>query len=216
MFEIKITKKRVKYARMRIKDSKTLLLSGPLYYSKAQCEDFITQNDSWIRTTLQKFKNMESARFAQRESKKNALLYFGEWVQKDWLKTHFSKQSLQDELMDLLVEQCERHSHKMNLSYQHIKLTQAKSYFGICTHENALRFSTMLLFAPKPCIEYVAIHELAHITHKNHSKAFWDLVKRHCPDFASRREFLRVNGQMYKEMLQEVDEVFANTSMLST
>lgn len=211
MFEIKITKKRVKYARMRIKDSKTLLLSVPLFYSKAQCEDFITQNDLWIRNTLQKFKDIESARLAQQESRKDTLLYFGEWVQKDWLKTHFTKQSLQDELMDLLCKECAKFAHIMNLSYQHIKLTQAKSYFGICTADNILRFSTMLLFAPKSCIQYVAIHELAHISHKNHSKAFWNLVEKYCTNYKSIRAFLRSNGQMYKEMLQELNTLFHKT-----
>lgn len=209
MFEIKITKKRVKYARMRIKDSKTLLVSVPFYYSKVQCEDFIAQNDVWIRTTLQKFKHIESTRLAERESRKNTILYFGQWVQKDWLTTHFNKQLLQNELRDLLLEQCQRLSNIMNLPYKHITLTQAKSYFGICTSDDSLRFSTMLLFAPKSCIEYVVIHELAHIMHKNHSKAFWGLVEKYCAEFRSRRAFLRQNGQIYKEMLQEFHTLFS-------
>jgi len=36
---------------------------------------------------------------------------------------------------------------------------------------------------PFSCVDYIVIHELAHIKHKNHSKSFWDWVEVHCPNY---------------------------------
>jgi len=45
--------------------------------------------------------------------------------------------------------------------------------------------------APHPVVDYVVIHELAHLVHANHSRAFWLLVERHCPSFALHRTWLK-------------------------
>lgn len=44
---------------------------------------------------------------------------------------------------------------------------------------------------PEPAIDYVVVHELAHIAHKNHGSQFWALVERYLPDYRARRAMLR-------------------------
>jgi predicted metal-dependent hydrolase len=48
----------------------------------------------------------------------------------------------------------------------------------------------MLAYKPRECVEYVIIHELAHIVHPNHSKDFWNLVAQYCPDYRRLRRLL--------------------------
>jgi predicted metal-dependent hydrolase len=50
--------------------------------------------------------------------------------------------------------------------------------------------------APLEIIDYVVIHELAHLKEKNHSPAFWQLVERMLPDFRWRRDWLKKNGHI--------------------
>ena len=50
------------------------------------------------------------------------------------------------------------------------------------------------MLAPPMALEYVVIHELCHIKHKNHSQAFWQLVAEHLPDYRQRRLWLRQHG----------------------
>ena len=92
----------------------------------------------------------------------------------------------------------------MELPYTALKITNATSRFGSCTYDNRLFFSLMLGFARKELIDYVIIHELAHIRHKNHSPAFWQLVEQHCKDSKALRATLRQEARIYPLLLQRL------------
>ena len=49
--------------------------------------------------------------------------------------------------------------------------------------------------APLEVIDYVVLHELAHLRVKNHSKKFWSVVAAKCPQYKSHRKWLRENGE---------------------
>ncbi|WP_456433893.1 M48 family metallopeptidase [Nitratifractor sp.] len=68
---------------------------------------------------------------------------------------------------------------------------KARSRWGSCNAQNALSLNTRLLICPAEIRDYVIVHELCHIRHKNHSKDFWDLVGRYLPDWKERRKRLR-------------------------
>ena len=50
---------------------------------------------------------------------------------------------------------------------------------------------------PEPVIDYVVVHELSHLKQMNHSKKFWELVEKECPDWRERRRWLTKNGREY-------------------
>ena len=62
-----------------------------------------------------------------------------------------------------------------------IRITSARTRFGSCSGKNSLCFSLYLMAYPPEAIEYVVVHELAHIRHKNHSPAFYAEVERSLP-----------------------------------
>ncbi len=72
-----------------------------------------------------------------------------------------------------------------------IRITSAKTRFGSCSGKNCLSFSLRLMRYPPEAIDYVVVHELAHITHKNHGKAFYQAVERILPDYRARRALLQ-------------------------
>src|SRR3989338_4162088 len=69
-----------------------------------------------------------------------------------------------------------------------------KSKWGSCSSNNNINISTRLLFAPEPVMDYVCIHELAHLVEKNHSGKFWNLVEKAMPDYKDKIKWLRDNG----------------------
>lgn len=79
-----------------------------------------------------------------------------------------------------------------------IKVQSLKNKWGNCSKTNQLRFNWRVIMAKMSIIDYVIIHELCHIKHKNHSKAFWNEVQKILPDFEERKEWLRINGDLLK------------------
>jgi hypothetical protein len=63
--------------------------------------------------------------------------------------------------------------------------------WGSCDSQGQVVFNWHIIKAPHPVVDYVVIHELAHLVHANHSRAFWRLVERHCPSFALHRLWLK-------------------------
>lgn len=83
------------------------------------------------------------------------------------------------------------YSAVMGLRPAGISITGARTRFGSCSGKNRICFSWRLMAYPDAAIDYVVVHELAHIRHKNHSAAFYDCVARILPDWRERRALLR-------------------------
>ncbi len=73
------------------------------------------------------------------------------------------------------------------------KLNQ--SNWGSCSTKGNINLSTRLLFAPDDVIDYVIVHELAHLVEQNHSAAFWKVVHDVMPDYKEKEQWLKVNGE---------------------
>ena len=91
----------------------------------------------------------------------------------------------------ILPLKLEEYSKKMNLIPTSISYRKNKRTWGSCNYKNGLNFNILLMKFPIELMEYVIIHELAHIKHKNHSKSFWDLVEVYCPDY-KKEKYLRI------------------------
>lgn len=72
--------------------------------------------------------------------------------------------------------------------------TQTKRW-GSCTSKRHVFFNWRLVFAPIEVLDYVVIHELCHLVHMNHSKAFWHLVEMHDANYKTHKGWLKENGQ---------------------
>ncbi len=84
----------------------------------------------------------------------------------------------------------------MGVRYTSITITSARTRWGSCSKEDALRYTFRLLYCPREIIRYVAVHELAHTRHKNHSPRFWREVERYLPDYKNRRKWLKAHGSL--------------------
>ncbi len=89
------------------------------------------------------------------------------------------------------------HYHKRHFEkpYKEVRLRYTKSIWGSCSTKGSLSFSTRLLLTPLWIMDYVIVHELVHLEHPNHSRAFWKRVETIYPDYQRAVEWLRVDGQ---------------------
>jgi len=75
-----------------------------------------------------------------------------------------------------------------------IALRDTRSRWGSCSTAGRLSFSWRLIMTPPAVLDYVALHEAAHLVHMNHGPRFWGLVEEACPDYRRHRDWLRAEG----------------------
>ena len=101
---------------------------------------------------------------------------------------------LQNHAQTVLLNKLAEHANKMNLSPSQITLTNAKTFWGVCRQKTGIRLNWRLIGAPDFVMDYVCIHELCHLWHANHSKAFWQSVAVYCVDVARAKMWLKKHG----------------------
>lgn len=111
---------------------------------------------------------------------------------------HFIFQQLshwyQQHALDYLQKEIKKLSKIIDASPVRIGVKYLKSRWGSCTSKGVVNFNWKIIMAPPPIVEYVVAHELCHLKHLNHSKAYWNLVAGVIPDYRERKEWLRVHG----------------------
>lgn len=91
----------------------------------------------------------------------------------------------------LLPERVRYYAGIMGVQPTGLRITGAKSRFGSCSYKNSLCFSWRLMQFPDEAIDYVVVHELAHIVHKNHGAEFYALIASVMPDYKRRWAMLK-------------------------
>jgi hypothetical protein len=101
---------------------------------------------------------------------------------------HFYRQRAQEKITTLVS----KWSKLMNLLPEHIGFKKSNTKWGSCSERNRLTFNPEVMKLSSSLIEYVVVHEMAHITYKNHSKEFWSEVRKYMSDYSSKEEELKV------------------------
>jgi predicted metal-dependent hydrolase len=121
----------------------------------------------------------------------------------------FRKHTLKPMIEDWLKKQAENiipqkvryWAQKMQFIYNRVSIKNQKSLWGSCSHKGNLNFCWRIVKAPEEVLDYLVIHELAHIKHLNHSAEFWQVIETHCPEHKKHRKWLN----QYKERLFVTD-----------
>jgi predicted metal-dependent hydrolase len=87
---------------------------------------------------------------------------------------------------NLLTNKVIDYAKLMNVNPIAVKVNSAKTRWGSCSTHNSINFSWRLIMASDDIIDYVVVHELAHIREHNHSKQFWAIVESVLPDYKTR------------------------------
>ncbi len=99
--------------------------------------------------------------------------------------------ALREKAKLVLKSKTEHYSEIMGLKYGRITITGAKSRFGSCSSKGNIAYSYRLMLYPEKAIDYVVVHELAHLVEMNHSKNFYNIIARVLPDYKERIKLLK-------------------------
>ena len=95
---------------------------------------------------------------------------------------------------DRLTEASDDYAERLGRKYTRITLRDTRSRWGSCSSSGALMYSWRLVLAPPAVLNYVAAHEIAHLAHMDHSRAFWDTLGHIHGPYATERDWLRTEG----------------------
>ena len=214
------SKKRRKTVSLHIKEDGKIVIYTPYRTPKWEIEKFIKEKQSWIVEKIsEKEKRIREVEKTFQPGEK--FLYLGEWYPLEMsepshqgppLKLCFGKFILnrdhiaeardlfcswyKREAKEKITERVDYYSHRFQLFPEGIKITSARFRWGSCSRDNRLSFSWRIIMASLTVIDYILLHELAHLRKKNHSKKFWDYLESVFPGYRKQRHWLRENGHL--------------------
>ena len=168
--EYQLIRSKRKTLAIEITRDARLGVRAPLRCSQARIEQFLAEKQAWITLHLQKMQQ-------RRENHPEP--------------TPEEEALLRKKARNLLPGLVNRYAVQMDVQPAGITITGARTRFGSCSPKNRLSFSFRLMDYPMEAIEYVVVHELAHILHKNHSAAFYAEIEKVLPDWRERNKLLK-------------------------
>lgn len=192
-------------------------LLAPAPYELGKIEQVIEAKRSWIyrnlaewedlnRTQLQReFVNGEgfiylgrSYRLSLEENQEtDLLLKRGRFLLKrdkvhkgtDIFKAFYRQKGLKK-----IKERIALYAPKVGVKVNNIKVQELQNRWGSCTNNGDLNFHWKCLMAPIFALDYIVVHELVHLLHRNHDSNFWNAIDKVMPDYAKRMKWLKHNG----------------------
>ena len=102
---------------------------------------------------------------------------------------------LHERAREYLLPRLEGHIRTTRLIPSAISLSNAKTFWGVCRKTTGIRLNWRLVGAPEYVADYVCIHELCHLAHADHSRAFWALTSRFAPYADEAKQWLKDRGR---------------------
>ena len=191
-FEYIIIRKKVRGVSLRVYPDLQVKVTVPISLPLPEVEKWVESKKEWVLTKLAHFSQIVPPPIP--ESLTVTLL--GEVIQTDMPLSKreslvvWYKQQAKKYLIPRLIHLADYHGFR----FQKVFIRDTQTKWGSCSSLHNIGLNYRLVKAPWFVIDYVIIHELCHTVHFNHSKAFWDTVGQHCPDYEIAKKWLKTEG----------------------
>jgi predicted metal-dependent hydrolase len=192
-------------------------------------EEFVAEKARWIERTLRQYRDAEAAlppvrledggevpylgttipirvnvepwRTRPGVSRRGGRLHVGvmepgEEAVRDALTRWYRRQARIE-----IAERLDWATLRAGSSYAKLQIRDPSSRWASCSSSGAMSFSWRLLLAPEEVLAYVVEHEVAHLDVMDHSRRFWRLVEKRCPDYRVHEQWLRSYGPALRTLL---------------
>jgi len=213
-----------RHIRVTVSASGDVRLTIPRHVSKAEARAFLASRVDWVLETLAKARAAAGGRlqYALNWDDRDQLPYLGVATPVLFSPARLARPAtrFQPEAITLFAAadssplqrtralkaafikeariECEdvllREAARLAVQFGSLRIADTRSQWGSCTRQGDISLSWRLLMAPPEVLRYVAVHELCHIHHPDHSPAFWKLLARQMPGFESQQAWLKSQG----------------------
>lgn len=213
-------------ASISISSEKGVVVRAPFWMPKIMIESFIAEKSDWIQKHLERINTKKviktytdgekhlyfgkeytlSVVASPTPGRSKVRLEEENLIVEIYQQTPPSKHSekIKEALLywyletgiETITEKVNFYSKEIGVSYQEIKLKKVSSIWGSCSPSNSLSFNRKLIMAPHEVVDYVIIHEVSHMVHRNHGRGFWKLVESFDPSYKKHRQWLKLNHHL--------------------
>jgi len=195
---------------------------APHKMPKSEIEKFLIKNEDWIIPELQKSQALQAKRDSFALDYGDTLSYRGkacEIVPKEgdyvgydddkfFMPPNMSAEQIKEASIQIYRMLAKNYLPKrtmelakiMKLTPSVVKINGAKKRWGSCSSQKNINFSWRLMMASDEVIDYVIVHELAHLAEMNHSSRFWAIVEKYVPDHNDHRASL---SKLHRQLATE-------------
>lgn len=172
--EISYTFKKVRRSRhikISVSADSGVQLTSPFYVSAKMADTYLQEKADWVLAQLEKVKNKPTSKLPKA-------------TREDYLK-------YKELAREIAEKKLKRFNAHYGFKWKRISIRNTKSRWGSCSSNKNLNFSYRIIYLPEHLSDYIIIHELCHLGQFNHSKKFWALVEKACPDYKKSRREIR-------------------------
>lgn len=174
---VQVIRSNRKTLALEIRDDLLVRARIPARTTDGQLKKFVEKNEAWI---CRKHREIRE-RAARRAPADRPLPTKGEL----------------QEIKEEIAGRVRHYETVMGLTCGRIAIRDQKTRWGSCSSKGNLNFNYRLAYMPQEILDYVVVHELAHLRHMDHSREFWACVERYLPDYRERRKWLKEHGGEY-------------------
>lgn len=192
-------------------DQRGLRVGAPRSTSLSEIERFIVKNGDWVLRKLDEWQAGQIAPLVVRDG--SVLPVLGEphevrvitganrsrWEQgrlvlearPDADLRLLARRALQRRALDCFTARVQEYAPRVGRPAPRVALSSAQTRWGSCSMRSGIRLNWRLVHFRIALVDYVAVHELAHLLHMNHSAQFWSVVEHVLPDYRRARDELK-------------------------
>lgn len=215
-YEIKFSNR--KTLNISVERDRTVVVRAPNHLSSEKIGELVDLKKDWLKEKLnhvQKYPSVPTPKeFISGESlmylgKNYQLLVVDEDIQGVEFSQHFKiAKSNQEQINQLfkewykeqaktkIVPIVDRYAKNLGVNYNQCKISEMKYRWGSCTPANNIHFNWRIIKSPLYVVNYIVVHELAHLIENNHSPEFWNIVSIQSPNFQKAKTWLKNYGQL--------------------
>ncbi len=208
---------KAKYVRLEVRPETGLTVVIPKSYKSDQIPDLLKKKERWISDKLARYGHAQRPRSDKVLKDGDIIPYLGRDLEIVTRQSYGNVESVNMErnriavslkagsnglnlvlerwyrmqAAQLIQEKANRLSASLGLTYCRLSIRGQKTRWGSCSRKGNLSFNWKLIMTPESVIDYVIIHELAHLKEMNHTERFWQLVEQHCPEWRNHRKWLK-------------------------
>ncbi|KAB0613256.1 M48 family metallopeptidase [Campylobacter hyointestinalis] len=193
-FSVTINYKPVKYLRLKVTQNGDISISAPFFTSKTNILNLLNKNESWLENTLAKIKSKDDKiKFLGNayelkfdENIKEVLVLDTQIIASS--KAQFDK-FLYLKAKEIFQKYIEFYQPKIPRQVTHVSIKKMSSRWGSCNSKKGyINLNLNLIAKDERFIEYVVLHEMAHLIYPHHQKSFYDFIQGLMPDYKIREK----------------------------